>query len=331
MHEPSEMPKVGPASEQDSSTQRSSFLDSFQPFLDNLSKSWFAILATIYACGYLTVSIYHSYLGMNDIGLLRPRIAAAGLVFLVILSIGIWLLNFAREIALQVVRGLDEWHRWFYSLCVSSLDLLCRDFIFAFILTPIFRFHGYQPLRIALPLLVILSALALNGLYAAANNAGVVKVMTHWGFCLSCLCVTLILVFGSIPYRGQFGIRQFAAFLFLSQIGFSGLGKVSSKTGQFRFSGWTSLVSQLIFPVIVYGAFVYPQIHSAFGGGDPTSASLQLTSDACGRKAGLVTIKIVDETDSGFYLLELSGSGVCFVPRSSVGSIEFGKNPPWQF
>jgi hypothetical protein len=56
----------------------------FRETLELLSKGWVFMLAAIYASGYLVVSIYHASLGLNEISPLRPKVAAAGLLFLVL-------------------------------------------------------------------------------------------------------------------------------------------------------------------------------------------------------------------------------------------------------
>jgi len=58
----------------------------YQGALEFLSKGWVLLLAAVYGSGYIVVSIYHASLGLNEVSALRPKVTAAGLLFLALVS-----------------------------------------------------------------------------------------------------------------------------------------------------------------------------------------------------------------------------------------------------
>lgn len=293
--------------------------------LEAISKMWLLILATIYGSGFLVVSIYHASLGLNEINPLQPRIAAAGVLLCGFIAgagfIRIWAFSKVRYLA----EGLSEWETYFFKLSFGSLYLFLNDLFSAFVLQLIFRFQGRQVLARSFPITALSLWLILGAIIAYPKQEVTKRLLTHkismvlWGL------LSLLLLGSSIPIHSQFGVRQFALYLFLLQI--IQVEKLFSDQETRQGQNWVSLVSQLVLPLLAFGAFIYPHVRHAFGGGEPISASM-VTMNRNGPSLPveqLRGVRIMDETDTGFYIMQNNGQSVRYIPRSAVYSIEFSK------
>jgi hypothetical protein len=129
----------------------------------------------------------------------------------------------------------------------------------------------------------------------------------------------------SYPYHRQFGLRQFAASLFLAQVYSVGISKPLATPDSRSTHNWLNTATQLLIPLLAYSTFIYPHVRGAFGGGDPTLGQIFLTTAINNDPAKQFTASIIDETDTGFYVIQNNHKNVQYIPRSLVSSIEFNK------
>lgn len=203
--------------------------------------------------------------------------------------------------------------------------LLCNDLFTAWSLQLLFRFQGYQRFTRALPITAVAIWTLLAVVLPAPRQVLVRKVLIHPVSMVISAALALALVGMSIPFDGQFGIRQFALYLFAVQA-LSVVRLVRNPDAR-RGQNWVSLASQFLVPLLAYGGFVYPHLRNAFGGGEAVTASI-VTINKNGPffpVERLTGIRIIDETDSGLYILQNDGKTVRYIPRSSVYSVEFAK------
>lgn len=284
------------------------------------------LLAVIYGSGYIVVSIYHASLGLSEVNPLRPKVAAAGLLFLVFSLLALYLMTFIGAETLGQAKNLSPLHRWFFLVCVGGLRLYCADAVVSFTFMLVFHFEGAQEYTLPYTALVISSNAVLAALIACPFER-VRRVMFHWIFLALSGLATVALLAMSFPYQGQFGIRQFASYLFIIQFASVGVGRYFLASKDRETPSWLSIAIQLLIPVVFYGAQVYPHIRSAFGGGDPAPAQIQLEL-----RNELKAVRIIDETDAGFYVLQDNEKSVTYLPRGAVGSIKFDQQANrWPF
>jgi hypothetical protein len=120
----------------------------------------------------------------------------------------------------------------------------------------------------------------------------------------------------SFPYHRPFGLRQFAAYLFFLQISSLSLSKALVALDKGSSHNWFNMGTQVLLPLLLYSIGIYPHVRRPFGGGDPASGQIFLTTVIGNDPAKQFTAAIIDETDSGFYVIQSNQKNVRYVPRS---------------
>jgi hypothetical protein len=294
-----------------------------QQWLDWLSKGWVPLLAAIYGSGYVVISIYHASLGLNEINLLRPKTAAAGILYLVFFGTAIFVLEFLRPVLLHLVEGLREPRRMAVLILVGSSSVLNADFLAAMPLGVFIHFDAGEP-RHQVPFLLVsrIGIVCLATVWATGYIKPPLLWIHHWIILLCCgLDVALGVVF--ILFRGQFGTPQLSLFLLSVQmvvaIGVFLQGYLS------RTVNWLLTGFLLLIILLVYSTVVYPHVRVPYGGGEATNAGIYLGAASGSNPAKQLHARIIDETDNGFYVIEDGHTEVRFIPRSQVNAIEFDK------
>ena len=298
-----------------------------QPF-ELLSKGWVLLLGAIYGTGYIVVSMYHASLGLNEINPLRPKIAAAGLLFLAFSSGAMFLAYYARS-ALRGDRSyLSEGQERRYRLAVGGLYLYCLDILATSGVSQIIRYddsqqpHGSLFLSLwGLSLIISLAALFTGYSQPSQHWKG------HWLLHSVCTLLAIVLISLSIPEHGKYSSRQFALYLATVQLPASTFFGISALSALNKFNIWTNVSTLLLLPFITFSLWVYPHTRAAFGGGEPTVAQMYLALPNGDKTSEQV--KIVDETDNGYYVIQVTKTQVQYIPRSAVTSVVFEKPSSW--
>jgi hypothetical protein len=141
-----------------------------QQSVELLSKGWVLLLAAIYGSGYLVVSIYHASLGLNAINLLRPQIAAAGLLFVALTSMAVFLLRYMRSVVGRLDPSISPLRSYFFSTCFGGFYLFCFDCMATIPIQPILHFEGPQPHQGVFILIVAAGVLGLSAILASGER-----------------------------------------------------------------------------------------------------------------------------------------------------------------
>jgi len=306
-------------------TETGKVLPRVQQSLELLSKGWVPLLAAIYGSGYLIVSIYHASLGLNEINPLRPKVAAAGLFFCLLISMAVFLLYYMRAVVKDLDPRISPWNTYLFSVCFGGFYLFCFDCMATLPVQPILHFEGRQPLQKTFFWMVVTGVIGLSAVIASRNHRRILRWVTHWATLLCFGLATLSLILMSIPFNHQFGIRQFAAYLFFIQIFSASVSRALATSESRRTNNWLTTATQFIIPLLAYATLVYPHVREAFGGANPTLVQIFLTSAIGSDPAKQFTAHIIDETDAGFYVIQSNHSTVRYIPRSSITSVEFEK------
>ena len=303
----------------------------FRESLELLSKGWVFLLAAIYASGYIVVSIYHASLGLNEINPLRPKVAAAGLLFSA-LGLGA---SYVQRYTNSFFQDFSSYElvsqqRILYAFS-GSLGMYCFDIFAASAVTLLMRFDmtsNNDNLFFALWMLSML--LFFISASARKSRPRLLRFSTHWSFTLVCILMLLALVGMSVPRHGEFGVRQFALYLASVQLAIG----IATNDWHMQFhpwekSQWTLIATVMLMPLILFGIWVYPHTDAAFGGGEPTTAEMSILPTSGSGTLTTVSVKLVDESDAGFYVIEAIDSRVLYIPRNLVVSVKFDKPIGW--
>jgi hypothetical protein len=295
-----------------------------QPF-ELLSKGWIALLAGVYVTGYVIVSIYHASLGLNELNPFRPKVAAAGILFLAFTSAALYIDSHARKIIKADPNIYIGSKKRVYEVVVGGLVTYCLDILTSSACLLLMRYDSDQKNSWEFISLWVVGLLVPLLQKVGKKISWFQKFQTHWAFFALCTALTGILVFLSFPSKGEFNGRQFALVLATIQLAVDLIKNSRNASGLDRVTGWTHLVFLSILPFILFGTWVYPHIKAAFGGGEPTPAEISLNLPSPSQTSDQIKVRIVDETDTGYYLIIGSEKSVHFLPRSVISQVEYAK------
>jgi hypothetical protein len=148
-------------------------------------------------------------------------------------------------------------------------------------------------------------------------------------FTLGCIFVTLALAAMSVPRHGEFGVRQFALYLASVQLAIKIAINSNKHFDPWEHSQWHLITAFMLLPLILFGIWVYPHMDAAFGGGEPTTAEMSILPTSGSGTSTTIPVKLVDESDAGFYVIEANDSRVQYIPRNLVTSVSFDKPKGW--
>jgi hypothetical protein len=90
-------------------------------------------------------------------------------------------------------------------------------------------------------------------------------------------------------------------------------------------------LSMGIIAVAVFAGVYYPHIEPSWGGGAPITATIYFAKDSLVLPGQSISVEIVDETDSGFYVIGGSDKKATFIPRSEVALVYYSKDTSGPF
>lgn len=297
---------------------------SLKGWIDTFTNTWVLLLASIYAAGFVIVSEYRSSFGLNTVAPLRPQVAATGVVFGGVIAVSYFVMEWAFGPVRQISKPLSVWRTLFFKLSFGFLYLFLNDLLAALMLQLVFRFWGTQRLPIAFPITAAALWTVIAAIVAAPRPGWATNIFGHPISMVLSVLLLLFLAGESVPLHGEFGIRQFALYLFLIQAAVKPIRKALQGVSK---SNWVTHAGALLLPVLAYGVFIYPHVRAAFGGGETVTVSMRVANrnGPTHPPESLTDVKVIDETEEGFYVLESGGTTVTFIPRTSVYSIQFVK------
>lgn len=177
---------------------------SFRGTLELLSKGWVFLLAAIYASGYIIVSIYHASLGLNEINPLRPKVAAAGLLFLALGLGASYVERYVNSLFKDSSYYESESQRRILCMVSGGLGIYCLDIFGAHAVTLLMRYDLTADWPFA-PLWmfgVMLYFVGTNPKKRPVLLRWTTHWVSHWSFLLLCVLTTLALLAMSMPRHG---------------------------------------------------------------------------------------------------------------------------------
>ena len=75
--------------------------------------------------------------------------------------------------------------------------------------------------------------------------------------------------------------------------------------------------------MLAFAWLYYPHIQAAWGGGTPLEVTMFFTKDSPISPNQTASVRLIDESDTGFYILAPNESTAIYVRRDAVASIYF--------
>jgi hypothetical protein len=272
------------------------------------------------ALGYIVTSLYHADFGFTVTSPLRPKIVAAGVWFLILTVLPAVLTSVTFEACLPA--GCPLWRNLNVLLMCSWTDVLLGVFTASFFdfsetsvpSSPVLSlFAIYMAAVIALCAIVALR----TDRPAARNVISLVGILAGLAACISRITSNHQLVFSGLVLWffcvGLVAIERRRAFRRQNR----------DPMSYWVLSGVLFLSSMSGFAFLVYG-----HLKSSWGGGSPVLTVLYFSNESRMLPNQQVKAKLLDESESGYYIIPENEKKAIFVPRNSVSLVYFSGGQP---
>lgn len=293
--------------------------------IEELSKWIAATVAFIYVTGYLIASLNDFRYGFTDLNPLRPRVIAAGGWFSVFMGVPITIIFEARRrfVGRERPANLDNLNELFQLFISYGIAAIFVQFIslsiFRFDTAPAFHRSWWLIADLVLvgisisistvvsfrksesKALTLANSIAVAGIFAVNFAAACQDMFTHQQFTSNASGSWVILVgvfVGSYIWRREY---------------------------QFQTHKLRSVLFIYFTLMATFAEVYYPHILRKWGGGAPIKVELTLSKDAPVKAGQRIECSLIDETETGLYVLGNGDKHATFIPRSEVALIYFGE------
>jgi hypothetical protein len=282
--------------------------------LEVLAKAAAALLVIFYILGFLVVSTANYKHGITNFGLFRVRVVSAGVLVALFSGAAFWL----WQGAFGLRTPLKE-----HARTPLLLPFKCLTFLVAVRFTSWFLnglIFGAPPSRYA-GWRVLLYVLCV------AVIAIPTQTKQKYPIWFSSLCWVMIVIFVGVElaFEWKAGVVDQVFLWFLSFAVLAETTKTNfTVVNTIRDVNWLMLTVDLVAVPILFGTVLFEKIPPRFGGGQPVSVLFQFSGTSPIDGAVKDKFWLVDEGDSGFYVLQApeDKKGI-FLPRSSVAAIYY--------
>jgi hypothetical protein len=293
--------------------------------IEELSKWIAAAAAFVYVTGYLITSLSDFRYGYTDLNPLRPRIIAAGSWFSVFMGVPITIIFEARRRFIGLARpdnpdNLNKLLQLFISYAVAAIFV-------QFISLPVFRFDTSPAPH--LYWWVIVDSVLIGISILISTVASFRKSKSKTLDLVNSIAVTGIFAANFVAtFQDAFVKRTFtpnAAGFWVILVGVSVGSYMWRREYQFPTHRWRSLLFIYFTLLGAFAEIYYPHILREWGGGSPLQIELTLSKDAPVNAGQRIACSLVDETETGLYVLGIGDKHATFIPRSEVALIYYGE------
>lgn len=291
--------------------------------LETASKMLASIVVVIYACGFLITSIHDFQYGFSEMNPFRPRILTAGAWFFLFLAVPFSLVQQLTKTDTYTqsdVKGIAR------IVNLSWAYILSSNFI-VFACGPIFRFDSETVPPVA-PFAAWKIALGSVGIVALLIV--LVKYARKWPKWVGTAFTAALMMNILWSALNDFNLGRFhsnATILWLLAVGALFAFELTMRSWKVTLGNWPQTLVALLALVLIFATRYYPHILSSWGGGMPIPITVTYTKDAVKNPLQDIGYLLIDETDSGFYVVETDAKIATFIPRSSIGMVRFATLP----
>jgi len=287
---------------------------------DAISKSIAGLAVVIYVCGYLITSISDSRYGFSVMSPLRPRIVAAGVWYGFFIVAPLLLLQ--RVSKSSLASGDTWWWKackvvYFYLFACIPLSWVA-DWVFQFDTIP-----STPTPRWWVVLIWIIGIVAAIIFYALFRD----RIPKYLIAIASLLFVSYVFYSGILELLSKGHFIPNALYLWLYAVGALGFLEMSVRSWQLKAGDWAQSFFYFGLTLVVFATTYYPHLKSSVGGGVPVPITIYFSKESATFQNQSVRAFLIDETDSGLYVLLNDDHRATFIPRDSVSLIHFSTDP----
>jgi hypothetical protein len=292
--------------------------------LDVAARFGAMMLVFFYVCGFLVVTFNCSTYGILSFGLFRSKVLSAGIAFSIFLAIP--LLGYAGVFGLK---NRSAWAEWTGGLLATeqtnpppSFAVRGTSFVmFSLVNVYLLRWYVFGDHDRSAWVLLI------NVGFAAVFAT--IQTFSHW-FARHVLIRALVCLFAVVAalvtlelfHRHQ-SLLLVAWFLVVGWFANEAAPFVTKPKELHKASlVWTLINCVAIFSLFSY--YLYPELRPSFGGGKPVHAEFHFTSVSPIDQSNKTDLWLLDEVDSGYYVLKArEDRKAIYISKSLVSAIFF--------
>ncbi len=278
----------------------------------------------VYALGFLIIAIHHSSLSIPEFDPLKPKIFSAGIVF--ILLVGLPVLAALRTFNVFRWRVIES--RGFQvapgneaaAKAIGFFFFWFGAFVFSITVGQIFvgGFSEWKPWGFTFDIAVFGGVIIFGVLLRKYFD----RFPGAFAFAGLFLVVADAFVTFRFADKKLFWLTVWAYFVGLGGMYCMRLLNDPDKRRKFE---WETLLPYISLALVLYGTLLYPNIPPHYGGGRPTPSTLYFASKVPFTTADSASVKFLEETSSGYYILVPGDDRhAYFLRRDLVSAIHFG-------
>jgi hypothetical protein len=293
--------------------------------IDSASKLVAVALVFLYLSGFLITSLHDFQYGFSELDPLRPRILAAGGWFTIMLTVPFALVWELKRHSAWTAKSsiIDRASALLLAYMGSALFLSANSsyvFTFDYGVAPPVTTPWWQVLLIVLAgiVLSIAATFFLIRKYGQQFKNWFVYIFTlgFWGVILSDACFRVMV-------KHQFVSSAITLWLFA--VGAVFCFELVTRDWRFKVGFWQRTLVVFFVLLTMFSTFYYPHIDAKWGGGAPLPIYLVVSQSGGARPGKQVACTLIDETDSGYFVVVKGETAATFIPRREVAYIFFGK------
>jgi hypothetical protein len=288
--------------------------------IDALAKLATTIVLLLYAVGFLITSLYYADYGFSPTNPFRARVASAGVWFGIMIVVPMFVGRFTNRKHLLMRMQAKPWQQW----SVFALSLYITSYSASFLLAAAFQIG--QSLRASIiPLAISVGMLlfVVGPIYKWLKKPSLAGFLT-WLTLFGLIQVNLI----RVMTLGH-GFTQDGLVLWVFVVAFSAVTDLYDFPSNVGWhTDWYATVGTLLILITVFSAHVYPHIKSSWGGGQTLPITLYLNGSSPVFQNQHWQVQLIEEAESGFYVLDKHEKKATFVPRSAVSLVYFSDAQP---
>jgi hypothetical protein len=306
--------------------------------MEMYGKSGLALLAAVYASGYVITAIHDSQYGFFQPNILRPKLIVAGVTFIVALYAPIYLADFGFDFAAapadfltnkrtsppkqelpKLLAFLPSAAGWLtactYCAYWASLAFVGGD-----------NFDRAINATLYFGALLIIGS-ALQASYAAFNFANATPVLKRLGYAIFILYACLFTATGIYVYLKCFS-PLLGWFVMVATFGRRGARKSFDNNGILQVR-WSYLFIFTASALIFFALHLFPKLKAPLGPA-PVRILAHFQKESPLASAQLIPATLLEQTDQGYYLLFNGEKKAVFVPVAAIDEIRFqdSEHPP---
>jgi hypothetical protein len=295
--------------------------------LETASKAIAVLLVGTYVLGFMIVSLHNASHGFFEVNPLRPRILAAGFLFLFTTLLPAFLANqmYSRDSELTPKQQLSH-------AIVATLAYYFVCVVLTFMLGGLLSFpSGTASNPVAHPTglgswlsagLPVGMLLLVYGLRLAWRTFRTHPMRTALFAGLD----VLVLLSANLFLMGR--VRPLAATMWFFVVGVVGTPLKNDLMDPGKRKEYSILLLAIgIVALTTFSSWVYPQFRFSWGGGSPIPVVVYFSGNSRLLPGQQLDADILDESDSGFYIVQRNQTQAIFIPRSAVATIYFSDKP----